>query len=110
MRNAGFKARVYRASLALSEVVDSSFLFPSLEERPDVQAVLVPRRDSIRSLVPELLAAQQAKDTARWDKAMDRAALQWDAIYKVYVATTRTRAGRERVEQTVQMLLGKHEE
>jgi len=110
MRNAGFKARVYRASLALSEVVDSSFLFPSLEQRPDVQAVLVPRRDSIRALVPELLAAQQAGDTARWNKAMDRAASQWDAIYKAYVATTRTKAGRERVEQTVQMLLGRHEE
>jgi hypothetical protein len=110
MRNARFKDRVYRASLALSEVVDSSFLFPHLEERADVQAVLGPRRDSIRALVPELLAAQEAKDAARWDRAIDRAAAQWDAIYKAYVATTRTKAGRERVEQTVQMLLGKHQE
>ena len=110
MRNAAFRARVYRASLALSEVVDSSFLFPSLDQRPDVQAVLVPRRDSIRALIPELLAAQQAKDTVRWDRAVDRAALQWDAIYNAFVATTRTKAGRERVEQTVRMLLGKHEE
>jgi hypothetical protein len=110
MRNAAFKARVYRASLALAEVADSSFLFPALEERPDVQAVLVPRRDSIRVLIPELLAAQQAKDTARWDKAIDKAASHWDAIYKAYVGTTRTNAGRDRVEQVVRMLLGKHEE
>ena len=110
MRNAAFEARVYRASLALAEVVDSSFLFPTLEQRPDVQAVLVPRRDSIRALIPELLAAQQAKDTVRWDRAIDRAASHWDAIYKAYVATTRTKAGRDRVEQTVRMLLGKHEE
>jgi hypothetical protein len=110
MRNAAFKARVYRASLALSEVVDSSFLFPNLQERPDVQAVLGPRRDSIRALIPELLAAQQSKDTGRWDRAMDKAASHWDAIYKAYVATTRTNAGRDRVEQVVRMLLGKHEE
>jgi hypothetical protein len=110
MRNAAFKARVYRASLALSEVVDSSFLFPNLQERPDVHAVLGPRRDSIRALIPELLAAQQSKDTGRWDRAMDKAASHWDAIYKAYVATTRTNAGRDRVEQVVRMLLGKHEE
>jgi len=110
MRNAAFKAKVYRASLALSEVVDSSFLFPSLQERPDVRAVVVPRRDSIRALIPELLAAQQAKDTGRWDAAVDKAAAHWDAIYKAYVGTTRTNAGREKVEQVVRMLLGKHEE
>ena len=110
MRNAAFKARVYRASLALSEVVDSSFLFPNLQERPDVQAVLGPRRDSIRALIPELLAAQQSKDTGRWDRAMDKAASHWDAIYKAYVETTLTNTGRDRVEQVVRMLLGKHEE
>jgi hypothetical protein len=110
MRNAAFKARVYRASLALSEIADSSFLFPALQERPDVQAVVVPRRDSIRALIPELLAAQQAKDTGRWDKAIDKAASHWDAIYNAYVRTTRTNAGRDRVEQVVRMLLGKHEE
>ena len=110
MKNAEFKARVYRASLALSEVVDSSFLFPTLEHRPDVQSVLAPRRDSIRALIPSLLAAQQAKDTIKWDAAMDKAAAHWDAIYKAYVASTRTMAGRERVEQTVLMLLGKHHE
>jgi hypothetical protein len=109
MGNAAFKSRVYRASLALAEVADSSFLFPGLEQRPDVRAVLVPRRDSIRALIPELLAAQRAKDTVRWDRAMDKAATHWDAIYKAYVETTRTRPGRDRVEQVVQMLLGKHE-
>ena len=110
MRNAAFKARVYRASLALSEVVDSSFLFPSCKNIPTFRAVVVPRRDSIRALIPELLAAQQAKDVGRWDRAMDKAASHWDAIYKGYVATTRTNAGRDRVEQVVRMLLGKHDE
>jgi hypothetical protein len=109
MRNAAFRARVYRASLALSEVADSSFLFPSLERRPEVRAVLVPVRDSIRALIPELRAAQAARDTVRWDRAMDRAASHWDAIYKAYVGATRTDAARERVEQVVQMLLGQHE-
>ena len=110
MRNTAFKDRVYRASLALSEVADSSFLFPALEQRPDVQAVLVPRRDSIRALIPELLAAQQAKDSTRWDRAMDKAASHWDAIYKAYLGSTRMPAARERVERVVQMLLGKHGE
>jgi hypothetical protein len=66
-------------------------------------------RDSIRALIPELRAAQGAKNTARWDKAMDRAASHWDAIYAAYIGSTRTKAGRDRVEQVVQMLLGKHE-
>jgi hypothetical protein len=110
MRNAAFEARVYRASLALSEVVDSSFLFPRLENRLDVQAVVVPRRDSVRALIPELRAAQEAKDTARWDRAMDKAAAHWDAIYKTYLTAARTNAGRQRIEQVVQMLLGKHHE
>jgi hypothetical protein len=108
MRNATFKA-AYRAEPRVQNC-DSSFLFPSLQERPDVQAVVVPRRDSVRALIPELLAVQQAKDVGRWDRAIDKAASRWDAIYKAYVATTRTNAGRDRVEQVVRMLLGKHDE
>jgi len=109
MHNPEFKSRVYRASLALSEVADSTFLFPNLQNRPDVRAVVVPRRDSIRALIPEFRAAQAAKDSARWDRAMDKAASHWDAIYKAYIGTTRTKAGRERVDNVVQMLLGHHE-
>jgi hypothetical protein len=109
MRNAAFRSRVYRASLALAEVVDSTFLFPNLEARPEVHALLLPQRDSIRALIPELRAAQEAKDTARWDKAVNKAAAHWDTIYKDYIVSTRTRAGRDRVEQIVRMLLGKHE-
>jgi hypothetical protein len=110
MRNAAFKARVYRASLALAELVDSSFLFSNVEERSDVQAVLAARRDSIRALIPKLRAAQGAKNAARWDRAMGKAALHWDAIYKTYLQAARTKAERERVEQTVRLLLGKHDE
>jgi hypothetical protein len=72
--------------------------------------LLLPQRDSIRALIPELRAAQEAKDTSRWDKAMNKAAAHWDTIYKDYIGSTRTRTGRDRVEQVVQMLLGKHEE
>jgi hypothetical protein len=41
---------------------------------------------------------------------VNKAAAHWDTIYKAYIDSTRTRAGRDRVEQVVQMLLGKHEE
>ena len=110
MHDAAFGARVRRAALALAEVADTTSLYPTLAPRPDVRAVLVPRRDSVRALIPEFLAAEKAHDAARWDRAAERAAAQWDAMYAAFVGSTRTAAGRARVEQVAAMLLGKHGE
>ena len=64
MHDPAFKSRVYRASLALAEVADTTSILPSLEQRPDVKASLFAHRDTIRTLIPELLAAQKSKDAA----------------------------------------------
>jgi hypothetical protein len=110
MRDSSYKSRVYRASLALAEVADTTSILANLERRPDVRASLVAHRDTIRSLVPKLLDAQKAKDAARWDRALDKAALQWDAIQATYIASARTPDGRERIERFISMLLGQHAE
>ena len=109
MRDPAFSSRVRRASLALAEIADTTAIFPNLEARPDVHAVLAVRRDSVRALVPELLAAEKAKDAARWDRAAEKMAAQWDAIYAAYDTSARTPAGKRRIEQFVAMLLGQHE-
>lgn len=108
MRDAAFKSRIYRASLALAEVADTASILASLERRPDVRASLMAHRDTIRTLVPELLAAQKAKDTARWDRAAEKAAKQWDAIQDTYLASARTADGKQRIERFIAMLLGEH--
>ncbi|MEP7002541.1 MAG: hypothetical protein ABI969_18765 [bacterium] len=108
MRDAAYATRIRRATLALAEVADSTSLFPNLAIRPDVRAVVVPRRDSIRALIPELGAAQGAKDAARFDRAIDRAAVQWDAIYAAYVASARSEEGKRRIVAHVAMLMSDH--
>ena len=109
MKDAAFKARAYRASLALAEVADTSAILPNLGQRPEVRAVLVVRRDSVRALVPELLAVQKAKDSARWDRVAERVASQWDAMQAVYIGSARTPDGKKRIERFISMLLGEHE-
>jgi len=110
MHDSAFKSRVYRASLALAEVADTSSILANLERRPEVRASLVAHRDTIRSLIPELEKAQKSKDTARWDRALQKTAEQWDAIQATYVGSARTTDGRERIERFISMLLGKHAE
>jgi len=110
MRDSAFKSRVYRASLALAEIADTSSILANLERRPDVRASLVAHRDTIRALVPELQRSQKSKDTARWDRALLKAAVQWDAIQATYIASARTTDGRERIERFISMLLGQHGE
>jgi hypothetical protein len=107
--DSAFSSRVRRASLALAEVIDTTSIFPNLERRPDLQPVLAARRDSIRTLVADLRVAEKAKDTVGWDRALDRAAAQWDAIYAAYLASARTAQGKERMERHIGMLLGHHE-
>jgi len=106
--DSAFNGRARRASLALAEVTDTASLFPNLEQRPELRPVLAARRDSIRALVVELRAAENSKDTARWDRALDRAAAQWDAIYAAYLASARTEQGKERMQRYINMLLGHH--
>jgi hypothetical protein len=70
----------------------------------------VAHRDTVRALVRKLLEAQKAKDTARWDRAIEKTALQWDAIQATFIASARTTDGRERIERFIAMLLGQHAE
>lgn len=110
MHDAAFSSRVRRASLALAEIADTTAIFGNLESRPGVHAMLAVHRDSIRAILPELSAADGAKDAARWDRATERLADQWDAIYDGYLASARTASGKERMERFIAMLLGKHGE
>jgi hypothetical protein len=110
MHDPAFSQRVRRASLALAEVADTTAIFPTLKARDEVRAVLVPRRDSIRALIPELRAAQQARDTARWDRAAERVAAQWDALAATYLASARSASGKQRIARYIAMVLGQHGE
>jgi hypothetical protein len=110
MHDAAFNSCVRRAALALAEVADTTAILPNLEDRPRVRPVLVARRDSVRALVPALLAAQNAHDPARWDSVADRLAAQWDAMDSAYVAAARTADGKRRIEAFISMLMGQHME
>jgi hypothetical protein len=108
MHDASFSALVRRASLALAEVADTTSMFPQLKFRPEVGPAVAARRDTVRLLVSELLSAQRVRDTARWDRAAKKAAAQWDGMYQTYLASARTKTGRDRIERVVAMLLGQH--
>jgi hypothetical protein len=110
MRDSAFRSRVYRASLALAEIADTTSILANLERRPEVHASLVAHRDTIRALIPELQKSQKSKDPARWDRALQKAALQWDAIQATYIGSARTTDGRERIERFIAMILGRHPE
>jgi hypothetical protein len=107
-KDTAFKARMYRASLALAEVADTDAILPQLEQRPDVRASLAAHRDTVRALVPELLAAQKTKNDAKWNRAADKVAKQWDAMQATYIASARSPDGRARIERFINMLLGEH--
>jgi hypothetical protein len=108
MHDPAFNVRARQASLALSEVVDTAAIFPNLESRVSLRAVLVARRDSVRTLIPLMLAAQQAHDAAQWDRIADRLANQWKAMEMAYYESALTPGGRERMERFVKMLMGEH--
>ena len=108
MHDRAFNVRVRQASLALSEVVDTAAIFPNLESRVALRAVLVPRRDSVRALIPQMLAAQQAHDAAQWDRIAERLAHQWKAMETAYYESALTPGGRERMEHFIAMLMGEH--
>jgi hypothetical protein len=109
MHDAAFNSRVRRAALAIAEATDSTSIFPRLGGRPALQPLLAPKRDSVRAVIAELLAAQKASDAARWDRASERAAGLWDSIHQAYLTTARTPDVKERIEHQTAMLLGQHE-
>jgi hypothetical protein len=106
--DAAFKARMYRASLALAEIADTDAILPQLEHRAEVRASLAAHRDTVRALVPELLAAQKTKNDAKWNRAADKAAKQWEAMQATYIGSARLPEGRARIERFINMLLGEH--
>ena len=71
--------------------------------------MLAARRDPIRAIVAICASPGRPRDTARWDRALARAAAQWDAILAAYLASARTPQGKERMERFIDMLLGHHE-
>jgi hypothetical protein len=81
-----------------------------LARRAVVRPNLSARRDTVRALIPELKAAQQAKDAVKFDRVADKAAAQWDAMQAAYLGIARTDAGRVRIEDYFAMLLGQHGE
>jgi hypothetical protein len=109
MRDPAFSARVHRAALAIGDAIDSTSIFPRLGGRPALQALLAPKRDSVRALITEMRAAQGAADASRWDRAAERAAALWDSMYAAYLGTARTPDVRVRIERQAAMLLGQHE-
>jgi hypothetical protein len=108
MHDAAFSARVRRAALAIGDATDSTSIFPRLGGRPALQPFLAPKRDSVRAVIVDLLAAQKAGDAPRWDRAAERAASLWDSMYHVYLQSARTPDVKERIEHQAAMLLGQH--
>ncbi len=108
MHDAKFNSLVRRAGLGIAEVTDTLSIFPRMARLPEIQVAVHPYRDSLRAIIPELLAAQKAKDVARWDRAAERAATQWDAVYQTYLGHAPTPLARQRMEKRVAMLLGEH--
>jgi len=111
MRDPAFKAMVMRASLALGELADSTSILPTLKERDDdVGPAIAARRDSVRVLIPEFIAAQKTHDAVRWERTATKAAAQWDGMQATYLASARTPAGRERIQKFIATILGQHGE
>jgi hypothetical protein len=79
--------RIRKAALALSQVADTSGLFPTLARRPVVHAVLEVQRDSIRALIPQLDTAQKAGDWNAWDRVATTLGGHWDTIRAAYLAS-----------------------
>lgn len=94
--------RIRTAALALGEGFDTAGTFPRLADRPGVRAVLVPRRDAIRRLVPALDSAQKAGDWARWNRIADGLGAHWAEIRKTYLGAVRRPEIKERIERFLQ--------
>jgi hypothetical protein len=83
--DAAESVRIRRAALALSAVADTNGLFPVLARRPAVHDVLASEGESIRALIPQLDAAQKARDWSRWDAVATQLGAHWDVIRDAYL-------------------------
>jgi hypothetical protein len=110
MRDPAFSARVWRAGLALGEIVDSTSLLSNVGLRMVNGGGLAARRDSVRALVPRLKAAERAGNRAQWDRVVEQVARQWDGMYAVYLNSAGSAEERRRIVEYVEMLLGHHGE
>ena len=109
MRDPAFSARVRKAAVALAEVVDSGGLFPILARRPAVKPILDERRTAIRALIPEIQAARQASDDARWDALVARLGDHWDAMQAAYVESALNPDVKVRIAKAIdEMVKGGH--
>jgi hypothetical protein len=87
LQDEAVSVRIRKAALALSQVADTSGLFPVIARRPAVHAVLEAQRDSIRALIPRLTAAQKAGDWNAWDNVATELGAHWETIRAAYLAS-----------------------
>jgi hypothetical protein len=79
--------RVRRATLAFAEVADPNGWFPVIAKRAPVRAVRDERIAAVKALIPEIEAANTAKDQARWDALVDTVGTHWEAIAEAYLTS-----------------------
>jgi hypothetical protein len=88
MKDEQFSTRARKAALALSVVADTRPLFPLISRQPWVFPVLTAERDMIRTLVPQLKAAQAEHNWTQWEQIADQLASHWDHIRQAYLEST----------------------
>jgi hypothetical protein len=109
MRDPAVAVRVRKAAVGLAEIVDTAGLFPVLARRPAVRPVLDEQRGAIRLLVPELEAARQAGDQARWDALLDKVGEHWDTMREAYLKSALDPGVRSRIARAIDdMIQGSH--
>jgi len=109
MQDRAVSVRVRTAALALAEIVDTTGMFPVIARRPAVKAVLDERRDAIRSLVPQLEAATNAKDQAKWDALLETLGAHWTAMREAYLKSALDPDIRARMAKSIdEMIEGGH--
>ncbi|MGH7470268.1 MAG: hypothetical protein ACRENP_20185 [Longimicrobiales bacterium] len=110
MRDPASSERIRKTALAIGEVVDSAGMFPVLQRRNlRLAAQLSERRAEIRKLIPELAAAQQAGDWARWDRVADQLVAHWTVMRDAYLSFAPNPQARGRMERLLDgMATGAH--
>jgi hypothetical protein len=102
-------ARVRKVALALSVVVDTTGLFPLIQQRPEVHDLVATHREEIRKLMPKLDGTVGARDWVAWDRAADEAVSHWEAIRAAYLASARNPFANERMRRLMdEMETGAH--
>ncbi|MBI1809775.1 MAG: hypothetical protein HYR75_07755 [Gemmatimonadetes bacterium] len=71
-----------------------------------MDAVLWPHREAMKKLVPELLDAESAHDTARHDALRKKMISEWNALHSAYVALAKTPEIKDQLDAELAQLLG----